>query len=73
MDHLQARQVQVQAQVIRAAADVAGLAVPPRQAGGKGVRLGAAAEERGKAAAAALQGGARRNIVLAQALEPIRL
>ena len=70
MCYLQAGQVQVQAQVIWAAADVAGLAVPPGQAASKGVRLGTGAKKGRKAAAAALQGlpGARRDVVLAQAL-----
>lgn len=76
MTHLQAGQVQVEAQVIQAAADVAGLTVPSRQAAGVVVRLAAGAEQRGEAAAAVLQGllWARCNIALAQALlQPIRL
>ena len=54
--YLQAGQVEIEAQIIQAATDQARLAVPPRQAARKGVRL-RAAEQRGKAAAAVLQGG----------------
>lgn len=59
----------------RSGCTLSGLAVPPSKAANKGVQLSAPPEERGRAAAAVLQGlpGARRSVIHAQALESIRL